>query len=286
MSKKGVHIIMKLVFRNNFLFRCWLVLLVGMACCTQPLAQDIQLEENFDVLGAAFGEFGLDDASSKFFPGQDAPALMSGVRPASCGVPFEDPIVDGCAGAMSRLVEVSPGDWAFWTENWSFGVQPENRFNNGIRSDLAVARADSPECVFRVFGDSCVPFPGEAYPRANGPHGPFHQIAGFAGWGEEIQGQANAMERDIELGMTFWSGLGKITTRKAAVEVLMMRQAPSWPAMTTASVWGARRDRIVEWLPKRRISFRPDNVPAWVVIRTGPSRKPPAATGTGRRLDP
>jgi hypothetical protein len=80
---------MKLIFDNNFLFRCWLVLLVGMACCTQPLAQDIQLEENFDALGAAFGEFGLDDASSKFFPGQDDPALMSGVRPAACDPTLE-----------------------------------------------------------------------------------------------------------------------------------------------------------------------------------------------------
>jgi hypothetical protein len=188
-----------LIFNHSTFIRSLLILLLGAACCIQPGAQDIQLEENFDALGAAFGEFGLDDASSKFFAGLDDPTLMSGVRPVSC-----EPVLDNCAGVVSRLVEVSPGDWALWTENWSFSGAT-SRLMNGIRSDLAIARADTPECVFRVFGDACVPLCGESFPQANGPFGPFHQIAGFNDWadGGDI---TLALEKDLELGLTFWSG--------------------------------------------------------------------------------
>jgi hypothetical protein len=193
---------MKLIFNHNTFIRSLLILLLGAVCCIQPGAQDIQLEENFDALGAAFGQFGLDEASSSFFPGLDDPALLPGLMPAACEAPSAP---DGCALALSRLVELSSGDWALWATNWS-AVSSNRRFKHGIRGGMPISRADSPECTFQVFGDSCTAPSGEFFPRANGPMGPYHTMAGFEDWGDDPEFPTLSLERDVELGLSFWAG--------------------------------------------------------------------------------
>jgi hypothetical protein len=154
--------------------------------------------EDFDALGQMHGEFGLD-MSPDFIPGLDDSTLTPGLRPAVC-----DPVADGCAGAVTRLVDLGGGDWALWTENWAFGAAATRSFN-GIRGTEAFARGDNLTCTFRVFGDKCVPLGGEAFPAANGPFGPWHLNAGVADW-ETLSRDDGSLERDMELGMTFWSG--------------------------------------------------------------------------------
>lgn len=176
------------------LIACLLAMNAGAAGHLGPL-----FHEDFDALGQMHGEFGLD-MSSDWIPGLDDPTLTPGLRPS----PDCDAVSDGCAGGVSRLVDLGGGDWAFWTENWSFGAGATRSFN-GLRGTFPLARADNLTVTFRVFGDKCVPLGGEAFPAANGPFGPYHLNPGVANW-HNLSRADGALERDMELGLTHWSG--------------------------------------------------------------------------------
>ncbi len=171
--------------------------------------------EDFDALGQAAGEFGLDDASSSWWPGEDDPTLAAGVYPAACDAAAGGTNSDGCADNQTRLMDLGGGDWAFFHANWTFsaiqmsGGVVGNRGSSGILSKASYTRGNGIHCVFRAFGEPGLAPAGEYYPLAGQNFGPWMvgNTDNVSGWGTNLPApQNNWPEKNTELGVSHWVG--------------------------------------------------------------------------------
>ncbi len=174
---------------------------LSLPASAQPL-----FTENFDALGQAQGEFGLDHSSSAWEPGVDTPSVdTSSADPPPVPPACPSGINEGCAGAVTRLVDLGGGDWCLYLSNYSFGPNGMHRSLNGIRSKMGWPRGNNLRVTFQMFGDPAISPDGEPYPLAGGPTGPWHQREGNDFEWREAFNEGN-MERDIEAGLNIWAG--------------------------------------------------------------------------------
>ena len=176
---------------------------LSLPASAQPL-----FTENFDALGAAHGEFGLDHADSAWEPGIDTPSVdTSSADPPPVPQPCIDdpPPHEGCEGAVTRLVDLGGGDWCLYLSNYSFGPNGGHRSLNGIRSKMGWPRGNNLRVTFQMFGDPAISPDGEPYPLAGGPMGPWHQREGNDFEWTDSFNEGN-IERDIEAGLNIWAG--------------------------------------------------------------------------------
>jgi len=163
--------------------------------------------EDFDALGAAAGEFGLDDATSDWWAGEDDPALATGAKPPTCDPAQGGDHGNGCATNQTRLVDLGGGDWAMYHVNWAF-AGPENRGSSGILSRGTWTRGNKRGAIANIFGDPGLAPAGEACPKTCSPFGLWYKGASPGqGWGTALPAaQNNWPEKNVELGVSFWAG--------------------------------------------------------------------------------
>ncbi len=233
-------------------FILWMGLAFWLGTGTSHAAT--QFTETFDALGEAHGEFGLDDASSVWWPGEDDPALITGGMPPACDPAMGGTNTDNCTlENHSRLVDLGNGDWAFYHVNWAFSAIPlgggqfGNRGSSGILSKASYQRGDNIYCVFQTFGDPAIAPAGEPYPLTGNNFGPWMigNTENVQGWGTNLAGPHNNWpEKNIELGTSHWIGWKMYLEEGGGGQLDM-----TGPELAAIPSTGFRKDAIQSAMP-------------------------------------